>query len=241
MTVLWNFGDGSTSTALAPGSHTYANAGTYTVTFTATDSQLLADPAPSTRTITVNPANRAPHGTITSPTGNVTITAGGSVSFAGTATDPDGDAVTVLWSFGDGSTSTALAPGSHTYANAGTFTVTFTATDSRGLVDPAPSTRTITVSPAAAPTLSAIQTAIFTPICSACHDANGAAGMNLTAGNAYSNLVNVQATTYTQLRVVPFNPAASALVIQLQSGHRNQSAANQKMISDWITAGALNN
>jgi PKD repeat protein len=214
------------------------------VTFTATDSKGLVDPAPSTRTITVSPVavNRAPHGTITSPTSNTSITAGQAVSFAGTAADPDGDAVTVRWAFGDGSTSTLLAPGSHTYASAGTFTVTFTATDSKGLVDPAPSTRTITVNPAvSAPTLTAIKTAIFTPSCTGCHSAGGDAGMNLTAANAYSNLVNVPATTRSGLRVVPFNPAASALVIQLQSGHRSVSAANQKMISDWITAGALNN
>ena len=152
VTVLWDFGDGTTSSALSPGSHTYPAAGTFTVRFTATDSHGLADPNPPTRVITVQPAvvNLPPNGTIVTPAGNVSITAGQSVSFSGTATDPNGDAVTVLWNFGDGTTSTLLAPGAHTYATAGTFTVTFTATDSGGLSDPTPDTRTITVTPVAA-------------------------------------------------------------------------------------------
>jgi PKD repeat protein len=245
VTVLWAFGDGATSTLLAPGAHTYAAAGTFTVTFTATDSLGLADPNPPTRTITVTPVavNAPPTGTITAPAGDVTITAGQSVTFAGTATDPNNDPVTVLWAFGDGATSTQLSPGAHVYATAGTFTVRFTATDSHGLADPAPPTRTITVNPVSnpAPTLTQLQTTIFTPLCTSCHDAAGAAGMNLTAGNAFANLVNVPATTLPGLRVVPGSPSTSALVIQLQNGHRSVSAANQSLISAWITAGALNN
>jgi PKD repeat protein len=91
------------------------------------------------------PANNPPNGTITSPAGDVTILAGQSVTFSGTASDPDGDPVNVLWNFGDGATSTLLIPGAHTYAAAGVYGVTFTATDSHGLPDPTPDTRTITV------------------------------------------------------------------------------------------------
>jgi PKD repeat protein len=245
VTVLWNFGDGTTSTLLAPGNHAYALAGIYTVTLTATDSLGLADPTPATRTITVQttPVNNPPNGAITAPAANVTITAGQSVTFAGTATDPDGNPVTVLWNFGDGSaTSTLLAPGSHPYPTAGTFTVTLTATDSLGLADPTPATRTITVNPVAtAATLTQVQAAVFNS-CTGCHSAGGSAGLNLTAGNAFSNLVNVPATQYPgMLRVVPGSPSTSALVTQLAGGHRSVSAANQALISSWITGGALNN
>jgi PKD repeat protein len=245
VTVLWAFGDGTTSTALAPGAHTYATAGTFTVTFTATDALGLAATAPPTRTITVSAvtANSPPTGVITAPTGNVTIAAGQSVTFAGTASDPNGNPVTVLWAFGDGATSTALSPGAHVYAAAGTYTARLTATDSLGLADPAPPTRTITVTPVvvSAPTLTQLQTTIFTPSCVSCHDAAGAAGLNLTAGSSYSNLVNVPATTFSGNRVVPGSPSTSALVTQLAGGHRSVSAANQQLIVDWITAGALNN
>ena len=72
-----------------------------------------------------------------SPTVAVT-TPGSTVSFNGTATAPDsGGSITGLsWNFGDPSsgnnTSTATNP-SHTFANAGTYTVTLTATDDLGV------------------------------------------------------------------------------------------------------------
>ena len=243
VTVLWNFGDGTTSTLLAPGAHTYASAGTFTVTFTATDSKGLAATAPPTRTITVQAVNLPPVGVISAPAGNVTITAGQSVSFTGTASDPNGDAVTVLWNFGDGTTSTLLAPGAHTYAAAGTYTVTFTATDSKGLAATAPPTRTITVNPAvAAATLTQVQAAVFNS-CTGCHSGSSpSAGMNLSAGQTFSNTVNVNATTLSGKRVVPFSSATSALVIQVTTnGHHSPSAANLTLLKSWIDAGALNN
>ncbi len=244
VTVLWDFGDGSTSTALSPGAHTYAIAGTYTVTFTATDSQGLADPSPASRIITVTAANNPPNATIVQPAGNVTIDAGQSVTFAGIASDPDGDAVTVVWSFGDGATSTALSPGGHVYANVGTYTVTLTATDSKGLADPSPASRTITVNAAStAPTFASIQSTIFTPSCIGCHSgSNPPAGLNLSAGQSFANLVNVPSTSNPSiLRVAPGNPDNSYLVIQLQSGHRSRPQSDIDMIRAWILAGAPNN
>jgi len=65
--------------------------------------------------------------------------------------------------------------------------------------------------------------------------------MDLRAGQAFSNLVNVPATTLPGNRVVPFNPDQSALVLQLASGHRSVSTVNQNNIRNWISAGALNN
>ena len=244
VSVLWDFGDGSTSTLLTPGAHTYATAGTYTVTLTATDNHGLAATTPATRTVTVASVavNLPPTATITAPAANSTISAGQSVSFAGTASDPNaGDTVTVVWAFGDGATSTLLTPGAHTYAAAGTYTVTLTATDNHGLAATTPPTRTITVTAVnSAATLTQVQTAVFNS-CTSCHSAGGSAGMNLTAGSAFANLVNVPATTLPGLRVVPGNPSASALVTQLAGGHRSVSAANQALISSWIAAGALNN
>ena len=55
------------------------------------------------------------------------------VQFSGTATDPDGDAIIAWhWDFGDGNTSNAQNP-THQYPNGGTFDVTLTVTDARGV------------------------------------------------------------------------------------------------------------
>jgi PKD repeat protein/lysophospholipase L1-like esterase len=89
-----------------------------------------------------------PRGAIASPSSDVTIAPGGSVTFSGTATDPENDTpFTYLWTFGTGgpAPSTQQNPGAVTFANPGVYTVSFTVTDALGNVDPAPPTRTITV------------------------------------------------------------------------------------------------
>ena len=92
--------------------------------------------------------NTPPTGTIVQPSIDVTVEAGQSVFFEGSASDPDGDSTTVLWAFGDGGTSTLLTPGNHVYTSPGTYVVTLTATDSQGAPDPDPDARNITVTDA---------------------------------------------------------------------------------------------
>jgi len=59
-----------------------------------------------------------------------------TANFTDSSTDPDGNATITshAWTFGDGSTSTAVNP-SHTYATAGTFSVSETVTDNGGLTN----------------------------------------------------------------------------------------------------------
>ena len=94
-------------------------------------------------------ANQAPESTITSPANNVAITTGQSVTFAGTGSDPDGNApLSYRWFFGSGSgipDATTATPGAVQFNTPGTYTVSFTVTDSLGLADPTPATRTIIV------------------------------------------------------------------------------------------------
>jgi len=64
-----------------------------------------------------------------------------AMSAAGSS-DPDGDALTCSWTFGDGAVGSGLAL-PYTYATAGSFLVTLTVTDSRGLVATATATATV--------------------------------------------------------------------------------------------------
>ncbi len=149
MTYSWNFGDATTATGLGPLGHVYTIAGTYTATFTATNTQSLSSSA--TRVITVaNPTGNIVTANLTTPSGNVTINSGAAVAFVGSGTDSSATAtLNYAWSFGDGVTATGTSV-SHTYTNAGTapvsYTATFTVTDNTGVS--ASATRKITVNPA---------------------------------------------------------------------------------------------
>ena len=87
------------------------------------------------------PANRPPVARVTAMPG--TGPAPLVVRFDGSASsDPDGDALSQSWVFGDGTSGSGASP-SHTYAAAGSFTATLTVTDGRG--GTATATVTITV------------------------------------------------------------------------------------------------
>ncbi|PKQ22127.1 MAG: cell surface protein, partial [Actinobacteria bacterium HGW-Actinobacteria-5] len=118
---LWNFGDGGSSTLAEP-THSYAAAGTYSVTLTVTDNEGGTDTA--TQNVTAI-ANQLPTASFTS------VVSKQSVSFTSSASDPDGTVASYLWDFGDGGTSTLANPG-HTYASVGTFQVSLTVTDDNG-------------------------------------------------------------------------------------------------------------
>jgi DNA/RNA endonuclease G (NUC1) len=77
---------------------------------------------------------------------------GSAVRFDGTASaDPDGDALTYAWEFGDGATATGNTP-SHVYGDDGTYEARLTVTDPFGATSTATAAVTITnVAPAVGP------------------------------------------------------------------------------------------
>ncbi|TMQ65347.1 MAG: PKD domain-containing protein, partial [Candidatus Eisenbacteria bacterium] len=129
----------------ATASHCYG-AGDWAVTLTVADDQGLTGSATSAA-IHVAPPNQPPEGTITEPAGNVTIYAGQSVSFAASASDPDGDLpLVVTWDFGGGAANQSVEdPGPVIFANAGSYTVRLQVSDARGAEDVTPAERVVTV------------------------------------------------------------------------------------------------
>jgi hypothetical protein len=99
--------------------------------------------------VSPNPTDQPPKGTITAPAGDVTITAGQAVNFAGTASDADGSVPKYSWFFPEGTpeSSSVPSPGAIVFPKVGTYVASLTAVDDKGVNDPSPPTRTVTVQP----------------------------------------------------------------------------------------------
>ena len=134
----WDFGDGSTGEGKAA-SHTYAEAGTYTVALTVTDDKGTTTRTTSQVTVTAPvAANVAPEAAFTSAVSGLTADVDASQSV-----DPDGSIASYSWDFGDGTTAGEGSSLTHTYKEAGTYTVTLTVTDDKGTT--AQTTQTVVV------------------------------------------------------------------------------------------------
>lgn len=107
----WNFGDGGTSTAQNP-SHTYSTAGSFTVSLTVTSSTGCSNTVIKQNAVVIN---------FLSPsfTGPLTGCVNDALHFTSTTTPAPSS---VLWRFGDGTTSTANNP-TKTYTATGIYTI----------------------------------------------------------------------------------------------------------------------
>jgi PKD repeat protein len=121
----WDFGDGGTSDERNP-RHDYATAGSYNVTLRVTDDD-GATGSVTHQVVTSPPDNREPNADFEVSCTDLTCT------FTDRSTDDDGQIVSRIWDYGDGSAPSAVP--SHTYAAAGQYTVTLTVTDDRGGTD----------------------------------------------------------------------------------------------------------
>jgi len=131
LTYRWEFGDGPGSAFGAEAEHTYLTPGAYTATVTVSDPRGASDTAEIAIAASDPPGNRAPR-----VEAGAAPASGGApldVVFSAAGSDPDGDAITYAWDFGDGSTAAQGRRARHTYAGPGTFVATVTVTDRAGL------------------------------------------------------------------------------------------------------------
>ncbi len=147
LSYAWDFGDNNTGTG-ATIDHTYTAIGTYTATLTVGDGNGNTDS--ETVIITVTEPNLAPEAafSVSVTSGDVPLT----VDFdASASSDTNGDVLSYLWDFGDGTTRTGISP-THTFVTPGTFVVTLTVSDGRGGSDLASDTIEVIAVPNDPPT-----------------------------------------------------------------------------------------
>ncbi len=174
VTLDWGDGSPAYSTALASFSvqHTYTGGGSFTMVVTATDALGNVSP-PATQVVTVSP-NQPPTCTLT-----VTPTSGSApltVTATGSCNDADGDTLSEVLDWGDG-TSVAATGGTHTYKAKGQYKVTLTATDPASLTGAASQTVTVNKNQPPTCTLTVTPTTGAAPLTvsaqGACSDSDG--------------------------------------------------------------------
>ncbi|MEO5814465.1 MAG: PKD domain-containing protein [Gemmatimonadaceae bacterium] len=210
--------------------------GIQVITLSATDA--LGVVGTATRTITIA-ANQSPAAMITAPAANANVVAGTSVTFSGSATDPEDGTLSgasLVWtSSRDGQIGTGTSVSTSTLS-AGTHIITLTAKDSRNATGIA--TRSITVtSPAnhapvanfsmSCPTMNCVADA------SASTDDNGIVSYSWEWGNGKSKTVSTPTTTTTfampglytvTLTVKDAGGLTSTIVKQVPIGNQSPSA-----------------
>jgi PKD repeat protein len=159
----WNFGDGSTTnTSRSTVTHDYDEPGTYTVVLTITDDQGNTATCQTTVTVSAEQEGDPTCAFTVSPTNILANTTAVSVN-ASASDDDDGEIVTYIVDWGDGTTDTLNCPGGTcptpsglpiinkttnggTYAAEGSFTVTLVVVDDDG--NDSTCNSTVTVCPA---------------------------------------------------------------------------------------------
>jgi len=123
---LWSFGDGTTASGATNVQHTYADDGSYTVTFTASDDDGGSNSVSATATI----ANLAP--LLSQISVPPSATEGTPVALSATATDVATDPLSYTWNLGDGSAAQTSNPLNHSWGDDGSYTISLTVSDDDG-------------------------------------------------------------------------------------------------------------
>jgi probable HAF family extracellular repeat protein len=126
---FWDASDGLVDLGIPPGeSSSFADA--------INDAGAIAGQVSFNRAVVWNvatpPSNTPP---VASAGGPYTGTEGSPVNLALSATDADGDNLTLVWDLGDGTNGSGTPPASHVYADNGTYAISLTVSDGRGGTD----------------------------------------------------------------------------------------------------------
>ncbi|HKQ60883.1 MAG TPA: galactose oxidase-like domain-containing protein [Candidatus Polarisedimenticolaceae bacterium] len=190
-----------------------------------------------------------PDGAISSPAGNVTITAGGTVSF-----DTNTSASKYSWVFPGGtpSSSTAHTPGPITFSTAGVYVASLTLIDASDNSDPSPPTRKITVLPtsgnfdiAVTPTSRTVQPgqpATFTVTTTALSGFGGTIALSVSSEGGFltgvtsggfspPSLTGSGSSTLTINTTTSAEPYALSLTVKGTSSTINHTAATSLLIN----------
>lgn len=167
MSYKWDFGNGATDTTANP-TITYASANNYTIKLVVTGQNGCKDSASKSITTCNKVAANF------SITANNYCASSNSISVNNTSLNGNSAIVTSSWDFGDGSTATS-ATATHTFANAGTYTIKLVNKNVLGTctsVDSITKTVTITAIPKASYQLYLDNTSVNINDVKRCFDAN---------------------------------------------------------------------
>lgn len=131
LNYFWDFGDGTNSTLMNPGTHTYASTGTYTACLTIYDSLGMFDSLLGcfdTYCSTISVINTGGTGT----TCNASFVPFDSLGYGYFWNTSTGTGITSTWDFGDGTTGTSTGDITHLYASPGIYYVCLTITNFLG-------------------------------------------------------------------------------------------------------------
>ncbi|NEK85474.1 PKD domain-containing protein [Blastococcus saxobsidens] len=134
----WDFGNGQKGSG-ATATHTYATAGSYVVTLAVTDDKGATTTAKTLVTVAPVRVNQAPTAAFTATGRDLAVSVDGAAS-----DDADGTVAAYSWNWGDGSPVADGVTATHTYAAAGTYTVTLTVADDEGATGTASQEVTVT-------------------------------------------------------------------------------------------------
>lgn len=204
---------------------------------------------------------------ITAPASGATVS--GSVTVSATVQDVNAVKQVQFSAAGTAIGTATSAPFSVQWNTAGSangsVALTAVATDAGGNTVTSPAldvtvSNATTTPPPAATTLTQLQTQIFTPICSTCHNGSGTSlpgSQNLTAGNTFNNVVNVSSVEEPALfRIKPNDPTDSYMIQKIEgaSGIKGSqmpdgcpttqpclTQAQINMFISWVNSGAPNN